>query len=392
MKKFVVAMMVMLFGMTAGMNVWGQEAEEAGLKVLSFEMQEMDLDARVNEPVEDINGKVCAIIKVETTKQGFSFDTGTITISKTVQKKGEIWVYVSPGIRKLSIFHQDYTPLRDYELPCAIAPATVYVLRLATPSTQVPETDAVKLEKEPEVRDANITSEPEGVKTFTVNGVSFNMVYVEGGTFTMGATAEQGADASDDEKPAHSVTLSSYSIGQTEVTQELWKAVMGEKPSYFKGSKNPVEIVSYEDCLTFISKLNSLTGQNFRLPTEAEWEYAARGGKYSKGYKYSGSNNIDNVAWYTNNSGSKTHPVATKQANELGLYDMTGNVWEWCSDWYDKYKKSSQTNPQGPRSGSFRVIRGGSWFDSARYCRVSYRFNSLPDGGDGFLGVRLVLP
>ncbi len=681
MKKFVAAIIILLSA-AAGMNVWGQTADDNRLKVLSFEMKETDMDAKVNAPEEDINGKTCAIIKVETTKQGFSFDTGTISITKTVQKKGEIWVYVSPGIRKFKIFHSDYKPC-EYELPIAITPATVYVLNLATPDTQAPgpaplvtynflkfrtnpqecmirvgktqnyeadtkritdgnysarlnvgkyyykveaqfyetlygeidlqkntgvtnlsltpaynnlkissspesgativvknpltghevsgttpfspadkfakgdyvvtifhndyatleknitltgdgttkeftysmtpeyatvtcrcsspdaqiwiddeykatgswtgrisgaiqhklearrenhatqakaitiangetktftidaptpimaalevtstpdmaavkvdgkafgETPLVneiimgshkvevsakgyqtkeysitiaegqtyalvaKLDKVPETGSAGVASAPGGVKTFTVNGVSFNMVYVEGGTFTMGATAEQGADAYDDEKPAHSVTLSSYSIGQTEVTQELWEAVMGENPSYFKGSKNPVETVSYEDCKTFISKLNSLTGQNFRLPTEAEWEYAARGGKYSKGYKYSGSNTIGNVAWYTNNSGSKTHPVATKQANELGLYDMSGNVYEWCSDRYGSYTSSSQPNPQGPSSGSFRVNRGGCWFNAPRYCRVSYRYNYSPGCRDYFLGFRLALP
>ena len=233
------------------------------------------------------------------------------------------------------------------------------------------------------------TSSP--VETFTANGVSFKMIRVEGGTFTMGATSEQGTDAYEGEKPAHSVTLSSYYIGETEVTQELWKAVMGSNPSYHKGSRGPVENVSWDDCKTFISKLNSITGKNFRLPTEAEWEYAARGGNKSKGYKYSGSNTLGNVAWYDDNSGKETKAVKAKSPNELGIYDMSGNVWEWCQDWYGSYESSSQTNPTGPSSGSRRVYRGGSWDRYARSCRVSFRSSNTPGSRGNSLGLRLVL-
>ena len=231
-----------------------------------------------------------------------------------------------------------------------------------------------------------------GNQTFTVNGVSFTMIAVEGGTFQMGATSEQGSDAYDSEKPVHSVTLSDYYIGETEVTQELWTAVMGNNPSWYSGNpQRPVEQVSWNACQEFIKKLNQLTGKNFRLPTEAEWEYAARGGKKSKGYKYSGSNTIDDVAWYKNNSGSKTHDVKTKQANELGIYDMSGNVWEWCQDWYGSYSSSSQANPTGPSSGSSRVLRGGSWGGNARDCRVSNRGSNFPDSRNNYNGFRLVL-
>lgn len=229
-------------------------------------------------------------------------------------------------------------------------------------------------------------------QSFTVNGVRFNMIKVEGGTFRMGATEEQGSDAWDDEKPVHSVTLSDYYIGQTEVTQQLWQAVMGSNPSYFKGdSQCPVENVSWEDCQEFIEKLNRLTGQNFRLPTEAEWEFAARGGNKSRGYKYSGSNTVGDVAWYYGNSGDRTHAVATKQANELGLYDMSGNAWERCSDWRGAYPKSSQTNPKGPLSGSGRVLRGGSWYSDARGVRVSFRGCIAPSGRYYPYGLRLTL-
>lgn len=275
-------------------------------------------------------------------------------------------------------------------------------------------------------------------QTFTVNGVSFKMVSVQGGTFTMGATSEQGSDAYDNEKPAHQVQVLTFLIGQTEVTQELWQAVMGSNPSKFapkrsdasrcsydsfvadakrlndkkagtvriptraewdaamvttSGSmKRPVENVSWDDCQTFIRKLNQLTGKNFRLPTEAEWEYAARGGNKSKGYKYSGSNSLVSVAWYWDNipsqkkgtTGYGTQPVATKQPNELGIYDMSGNVCEWCQDKYYEYDGSKV-------EGSSRVDRGGGWDDYARDCRVSNRSSPSADDRNDFLGLRLAL-
>ena len=281
--------------------------------------------------------------------------------------------------------------------------------------------------------------------TITVNGVSFKMIHVQGGTFTMGATREQANDAKDNEKPAHKVTLSSYYIGETEVTQQLWLAVMGSNPSHFApktnasrceydsfvadakrlnakragtvriptrqewdaamtsggGSlKRPVENVSWDDCQEFIRKLNQLTGRQFRLPTEAEWEFAARGGTKSQGYKYSGGNSIGTVAWYASNaffnkdendSGYGTHNVKTKRANELGIYDMSGNVLEWCQDRYGHYNSEAQNNPKGPSSGSYRVNRGCSWISDASYCRVSYRSYSTPDERYDFLGLRLAL-
>ena len=218
-----------------------------------------------------------------------------------------------------------------------------------------------------------------------------NMVKVEGSTFTMGATPEQGNDAYEYERPAHQVTLSDYYIGRYEVTQKEWQAVMGDNPSKFYGDNLPVDYVSWNDCQDFINKLNQLTGLKFRLPTEAEWEFAARGGKQSKGYKYSGSDNAKNIAWYEKNSGSKPHQVGTKEPNELGIYDMSGNVGEWCGDWYGRYSSSAQTNPTGPSSGSSRVLRGGSWSSGAGSCRVSYRYRGNPSGRDSNNGFRVVL-
>lgn len=649
------------------------------MSVAGFEERPMDMDARVTHPVTDPNGQTCALIKVETTQTGFGFDTGVIQVVKTEQKIGEVWVYVQPRVKKITIMHQDYEPVRDYYFPTgALKEATVYLLKLrtagapvqaastqqhsgfliinsepqgaevwlnnestgevtpfrrklaigdevpyrlslplyhdeagmvtvdqprkelqfalrpafgsvtvtSTPSgasvfldekqvgqtpltldriasgshslrlqapqyaverrnvsvadgqtanvavtlaarfaeitVQAPQgavvtvdgdrkgsgtlswrqgeglcdivvsmaghrdarrqlevvagrAQTVQLTPQPIYGSASVDSDPmdaeiwidgkqygvtpnvverllvgshtlvlkksgcadlqqqfsveEGKEaslsvklptgrsgdiivvrdlditsagapltmafrdfnnqTFTVNGVQFTMVAVEGGTFTMGATSEQGSDAWDDEKPAHKVTLSDYYIGQTEVTQALWEAVMGGNPSRRVGDNLPVEQVSWNDCQVFIQKLNQLTGKQFRLPTEAEWEYAARGGRKSRGYKYAGGNNIGSVAWYDDNSGNEMHPVATKQANELGIYDMSGNVWEWCSDWYGDYTSSSQSDPQGPSSGSDRVGRGGGYGSIAGVCRVSCRNIYAPGCRFDFLGLRL---
>lgn len=237
-------------------------------------------------------------------------------------------------------------------------------------------------------------------RVFTVNGVSFTMVPVKAGTFTIGATAEQ-QEPGNDEKPTHQVTLSSdYYMGETEVTQALWHAVTGYSPTvsgsswssdYGKGDNYPAYYISYEDVQSFLTKLNNLTGETFRMPTEAEWEYAARGGNKSKGYQYSGSNTLTEVAWYKENSSSQSHVVKLKSANELGLYDMSGNVYEWCSDWFGSYSSSSQTDPVGASSGSYRVLRGGSWSISSVDCRVACRNFNTPSFRNCNFGFRLAL-
>ena len=259
------------------------------------------------------------------------------------------------------------------------------------------------------------------VITETVNGVSFNMVYVKGGTFNMGAQNEKSyednydPDATSNESPVHSVTLSNYYIGETEVTQELWEAVMGttiesqcnkaeadwneDCTIEGKGDKYPMFYVSWDDCQNFITKLNRLTGKNYSLPTEAQWEYAARGGENHDDYIYSGSNNIEDVAWYSENAeavGAEnpdygSHPVATKKANSLGIYDMSGNVWEWCSDWIDIYPSSSQTDPTGPTEGTERISRGGSWHFDKDCSRVSYRRSDESTARYTNFGFRLAL-
>ena len=244
-------------------------------------------------------------------------------------------------------------------------------------------------------------------QTFTVNGVTFTMVTIEGGSFFMGAHRGD-ADASDREFPAHRVAVSSFLIGQTEVTQELWVALMGANPSTWNGRvpdvdygtnlQRPVESVSWNDCQTFITKLNALTGWNFRLPTEAEWEFAARGGNKSKGYKYAGSSDIDEVAWYAlvwgteyESYGLGPQSVATKKANEQGLYDMSGNVNEWVQDWYGSYGLAPRNNPTGPTTGTHRLCRGGNWHNGAWDCRVSYRDPLTPTFASPQIGLRLAL-
>ena len=217
------------------------------------------------------------------------------------------------------------------------------------------------------------------IETFTVNGVSFDMVRVDGGTYSMGSNTGDSR-----EKPVHTESVSTFYIGKTEVTQQLWVAVMGFNPSYFRGETLPVETVSWYDCQEFVERLSRLTGRNFRLPTEAEWEYAARGGNRSRGYKYSGSDDAYRVAWTNENSDCRTHPVAQKLDNELGIFDMTGNVWEWCSDYWSSSYSS-------PRNSSDRVIRGGGLNNSPSICRVALRNSGAPARGSDANGLRLAL-
>ena len=216
----------------------------------------------------------------------------------------------------------------------------------------------------------------------------------------MGCTSEQGGDCEENERPSHQVTVGDFFIGRYEITQGQWKAVMGYNPSYYyRADDCPVEYVGWNDIQEFISRLNVLTGKQYRLPTEAEWEFAARGGGNSRGYRYSGSNTVDDVAWYRDNIPTQSpidtrygeQPVGTKAPNELGIYDMSGNVWEWCSDWYGGYSSNAQDNPKGADSGPGRVYRGGSWGNTENYMRVSIRFYETPgpNGRSPFIGFRL---
>ncbi len=507
-------------------------AQSSNFVVESFYAAENDQTVRATNRLKDKNNRMCALVKIETSSplKDLSFDAGMVGVERTEQKKGEIWLYLPAGARRITIKHEHLGIIRSYPFGEPLKEATVYIMKLKAAKvhtiveegaalqylvitcatdgatvkiddsdtkfingkrftksltygkhryvveapmhhpmsgvvtitaergalvdaqlkpmfgmlsiTSMPESDAdvfvdgewrgktpltldklksgtyrvrvaksryLPYEQAATVADGETTRLPVTLKpnfaditlsttstasnqSITAGGVTFDMIYVAGGTFTMGCTAEQGSDCHGLESPSHSVTLSGYHIGKFEVTQALWYAVMGDNPSYRQGDNLPVEQVSWASCQTFISRLNSLTGKQFRLPTEAEWEYAASGGAQSRGYKYSGSHTPGEVAWYTTNSGSRTHEVGSKQPNELDIYDMSGNVWEWCSDWYGGYGSNPQSNPTGDASGWFRVYRGGGWSGGAHACRVSARRGASPGNSICNIGLRLVLP
>lgn len=407
MKRFVFLFFISGFcNILLGQNIYVQ----------SFLCDDRDLTAITEGTiVYDKNGNKCALIKVETTLDGLSFNTGSINseVVKVQQNNAEIWVYVEEGTKRLTISHLTYGSLSKFDLGNSLERGKTYILRLglnkspsiksavygsvaitSTPSNADVFIDSLHVGKTPLVisqilvgehflklsypgytdykesinvkdgaitqitaviKSASVTEESGNIESrreFDVNGVSFTMIYVDGGVFQMG-----NVNAKESGYKAHQVTLSSYYIGETEVTQELWQAVMGDNTSISIGSQRPVDNVIWKDCQKFIKKLNKLTGVKFRLPTEAEWEFAARGGKKSQSYKYSGSNNYSDVAWY---NVSSPHKVKTKRANELGLYDMSGNVFEWCQDWFGNYQLDAQINPQGPSKGRNHVLRGGN--------------------------------
>ncbi len=363
------------------------------LTVKSFKLASSDLTAQT-QPRKDLNDCNCALIKVGIGLQGVQFEGGIM--GNVENKTGEYWVYMPQGNRQLKVKHANYAPVMvtfaDYGMEKLENNRTYELIVVTYPQYAITQNVTNQsLDSQQSTPQTHPTVSDNTISIPVKDGISIDMVRVEAGTFTMGATPEM-KEPWDDEKPAHQVTLTNdYYIGKYEVTQALWQVVMGNNPSYFKGDNLPVEQVSWNDCHEFISKLNSITGKKFRLPTEAEWEYAARGGNKSRSYQYCGSNNISDVAWYGNNSENKTHAVGSKQANELGIYDMTGNVWEWCQDWNGKYSGLSQTDPAGAARGDFRVIRGGGWYNDARDCRSSSRDINTPGNRYDYLGLRLVL-
>ena len=361
------------------------------LTVKSFKLAGNDLTAQT-QPRKDLNDRNCALIKVGIGLQGVQFEGGIM--GNVENKTGEYWVYMPQGIRQLKVKHANYAPgmvtFADYGVEKLESNRTYELIVVTYPQYAITQNVTNQsLDSQQSTPQTHPTVSDNTISIPVKDGISIDMVRVEAGTFTMGATAEMN-DPYDKEKPTHRLTLTNdYYIGKYEVTQALWQTVMGNNPSKFKGDNLPVEHVSWKDCQKFLSKLNRITGKMFRLPTEAEWEYAARGGNKSRGYQYSGSNNLSDVAWYDDNSGNKTHAVGTKQPNELGIYDMSGNVLEWCQDRYGKYNSSSQINPTGVNSGSNRVFRGGR--GNARSCRSSFRFGITPRFRNKYLGLRLVL-
>ena len=384
------------------------------LTVESFTLAATDISAQTQQR-KDLNDEPCALVKVQFV--GDILDVEGNVIQPLAKKGNETWVYLTHGSRQMQVTAKNYLPLMikfaDYGV-ASVEKNRTYVLVLSQVGTSSNQADVSSTNSTSPTPRPTSPSTPASNDVITIpvkDGISIEMIKVEAGSFMMGATSEM-KDPYDNERPVHQVTLTNdYYIGKYEVTQALWQAVMGNNPSHFQRNslsaktdslwqalmgckfyvKNyPVETVSWNDCQEFISKLNSLTGRKFRLPTEAEWEYAARGGKKSKGYQYSGSSKVYDVAWYNT---YEIHPVGLKQANELGIYDMTGNVSEWCQDWYGPYSSSSQTNPTGASSGSQRVYRGGSRYDKARNCRLSCRFGSSQDNSyrSDILGFRLAL-
>ncbi len=350
------------------------------LTVKSMQLAPNDATAMTFENQrQDSNGDYAGIVKVMLAVDGAKFE-GVGVIEQQQHEAGEYWVWMTKGSKRIKVLLPSHLPLDVNffdEYGIKVEAKRTYKLVISIPN------------QNPTDQDKTVTNQPskDAVLNYSANGVPFKMIRIEGGTFQMGATPELGSDTDDDEKPVHSVTLDTYLIGETEVTQELWKSVMGDNPSYFKGAKNPVEMVSWDDCKIFIKKLNALTGQQFRLPTEAEWEFAARGGNKSQHFKYAGSNTLDDVAWYL--GCDKTYPVGIKQRNELGLWDMTGNVWEWCEDWYGDFSSSAQSNPKGPAQGTYRVNRGGGWGSSPESCHVSNRDYTDPKTPWNIIGLRL---
>ena len=363
------------------------------LTVKSFKLAGSDLTAQT-QPRKDLNDRNCALIKVGIGLQGVQFEGGIM--GNVENKTGEYWVYMPQGNRQLKVKHANYAPVMvtfdDYGVEKLESNHTYELIVVTYPQYAITQNVTNQsLDSQQSTPQTHPTVSDNTISIPVKDGISIDMVRVEAGTFTMGATPEM-KDPYGNEKPTHQVTLTNdYYIGKYEVTQALWQAVMGNNPSYSKNYNLPVECVSWDDCQEFISKLNHITGKTFRLPTEAEWEYAARGGNKSRGYQYSGSNNLSDVAWYDDNSSNTTHAVGTKQPNELGIYDMSGNVREWCQDRLGAYSSSSQVNPTGANSGSYRVSRGGSWCEFARLCRSSCRDLTSPGNRNYDLGLRLVL-
>ncbi len=346
------------------------------LKVIEFRHDPSDISAQVNQ-VNDLNGDACALIKVGLAIADATFEGDVI---KSEYKESEYYVYFPAGSNWIVVKAPGNTPVR-YEFEPLVAKNT-YIMTIGEEGG-VPKLLPITLEAKTNVLGEKIKNE-----------VKFNMILVEPGNYQRGATAEQ-SKPDKDEYPVHWVTISNqFYMGETEVTQELWEYVMGDNPSFTKGPQRPVDNISWNMALDFTKKLSNLLGVFFRLPTEAEWEYVARGGTKTQRYQFSGSDNLDDVAWYYDNSANSSHDVKTKQPNELGFYDMSGNVWELCMDSKAEYKKGDLVDPVGLESSKDRVRRGGAWNEKVgetNAMRVAFRRRIPQTEVNKVTGLRLVI-
>lgn len=366
-----------------------------------FELASSDLTAQL-QPRKDTNDKNCALVKVQFV--GEVLDVEGNVVSPLGKHNNEVWVYMPQNSRQIKVITKNFLPIMvtfaDFGVEKLEGNRT-YVLVLNQNGNTVRPTEPIAQSTVQQKPTTRLSSGTSG-STITIpvkDGISIEMVKVEAGTFVMGATREGMRYEKMDKKelPAHKVSLTKeYFIGKFEVTQLLWNTIMENNPSKNKGEKLPVEQVSWNDCQIFIAKLNRITGRKFRLPTEAEWEYAARGGYKSKGYLYSGSDIAEDVAWYNAVSGRRigsghSHKVGAKHANELGLFDMSANVYEWCQDFWVEYNNQEQIDPVGPQKGINHVYRGGSWYTDVYKCYPSWRDYGNPDLRRDDLGFRLAL-
>lgn len=356
----------------------------AAAAALSLNAQELEM-IEFNETSElsaaqfkeyDANGNACALVKLGLVANDPVFEGDVV---KSENKGGIYWLYLPQGTDKLTIQTSNFLPLRLQFDP--VKSLFTYHMTVAPKGAG---DEAAEGDLPVEYLTINVPDD--------ATGVPLTLVKVLSGRFQMGATKEQQSEEKD-EQPVRWINLTNdFYIGETEVTQALWEKVMGENPSLFKNPSNPVENISWLDAIKFVQALSNVTGRKFRLPTEAEWEYAARGGQNLKPTKFSGSNTVGEVGWYMKNSNSRPHPVKSKKPNEIGLYDMSGNVWEYCQDFKGSYDKLPKTNPLDTKRTENRVRRGGSWMDnSADALRCAYRRRITEREKDSINGLRVVM-
>lgn len=368
MKKFLCATVVLFCSFC---SLHAQE-----LTMSDFYVDSSDLAAQVHQ-VPDLNGDPCALIKLGLAVADAKFEGDVV---KFEYKDGEYWLYLPEGSSWLTIKTTEYTPLRcDFE---SVKAKTTYIMTVTKPGENFLK-PRITVELKPQ---ANII----GVQT--KKPVNFDLLLVKAGMFKMGATPEQ-ENADKDEKPVHWVKITrDFYMAETEVTQALWEYVMENNPSTFQDPNKPVEMITWDECQIFVKKLSDLTGVRFRLPTESEWEYVARGGSKTQHTQYSGSANADEVGWYYANSQNTTHVVKTKKPNELGFYDMSGNVWEYCMDYKNDYPDGEVSDPFGSKTDKNRVRRGGAWdSETPANLRVAFRRRIEQNIREKSLGLRVVL-